>query len=597
MKVIVIGAGIAGLSSAYRLQNMGHDVVVFEASARAGGRAQILGRPNTNDYADVGTQYFHSNYDRTLQLIDDLGLSDQKISVGGDTRFFTGPNSSFMTSPSIPWMKPGGILGNLAALIYVLKLTAFRKMDVYGLSPSDKLDMIPAVESTKNKFIRDYIIRLLSLVGGLSEPDTSKVSTLQIWRLIRIILMTNYVSLKKGTASLHAALAETVSIRYNTPVDTLLLEGDTVKGVRLAGGKNVLADHVVVAAHAPAASKLTPPSWEAEQSYLSSIDMPPTLVVSFFLDTTLEAGVWTYLMPLDDTGPVSFCVDNHQKNADKTPSGKATVQAYIVSPASKDLINLSEPDIIKAASEHIERYIPEFSSFIEGTAVTYHQGAVPQSSVGHNKRSLEFLEAMDKRSGISFCGDYFSGGYLECALWSVERAIGTITGHTMKNFKYKYDVTTPDFLTDKRATVYKKTFPFPRKAIFECLKDAQAWCDWFHLDSLVWHSEEPFSAGLERTIDTGQMKILEHFTEWNEGESFTLRFKNGTTSALQAFSETYRLREIDENSCELIWTQRMEARGLVKIVAPLAKSKFRKDCITAFDRLEVYMHDNIEKFS
>ena len=597
MKVIVIGAGIAGLASAFRLQNMGHDVTIFEASERAGGRAKILGRPNTEDYADVGTQYFHTNYVRTFQLIDDLGLSDQKIKIGGKTRFFTGPKNSFITSPSIPWMKPGGIAGNLAALIYVLKLTVFRKMDVYGLNPSDDLDTRPALDSTKNKFISDYIVRLLSVVGGLSEPDVSEVSTLQVWRLIRIILMTNYVSLKKGTASLHAALAEKLKIRYNTAVGGLLLEEDTVKGVRLVDGEQVRADHVIVATHAPAASELTPQSWKAEKAYLSSIDMPPTMVVSFFLDRTLETGVWTYLMPLDDEGPVSFCVDNHQKNPDKTPSGKATVQAYIVSPASKSLINLSEPEIIKAASENIERYFPRFSSFIEGTAVTYHQGAVPQSSVGHNQRSLEFLDAIDKRSGVSFCGDYFSGGYLECALWSVEREIGKLTGKTMKNFKYQYDPVTPNFLTDKRATVYKKKFPFPRKAIFNCLKDAQAWCDWFHLDSLVWHSEEPFSAGLERTIDTGKMQILEHFTDWTEGESFTLRFKSGTTSALQAFSETYCLREIDENSCELIWTQRMEARGLVKIVAPLAKSKFRKDCIAAFDRLEIYMRENIEKYS
>ena len=597
MKIIVIGAGIAGLASAFRLRNMGHNVTVLEASERAGGRATMLGRPNTDDYADAGTQYFHSNYVRTLQLINDLGLSDQTIEISGKTKFFTDTQNSFVTTPAMPWMKPGGITGNFSALIYAVKMTAFRRLDVYGVHENDDLDLIPALESTKNTFVRDYIVRLTSIVGGLNEPSVSNVSALQIWRLIRIILMTNYVSLKKGTASLHAALAERLNVRCNARVETLLLEEDDVKGVRLTGGEEVFADHVVVAVEAPAAAKLTPPSWSNEKAFLSSIDMPPMFNVSFFLDRALEKDVWTYMMPLDVDGPVSFCVDTHQKNPDKTPSGKATVQAWILSPASESLVGALDADIIKAAREHVERFIPGFSSFVEGTSITKHKAAVPQSSVGHNKRAREFLGAVDKRPGISFCGDYFSGGYLECALWSVERALDKLEGKTMKNFKHKYDETTADFLTDKRAGVYKRTFPVSRKALFNCFKDGQAWCDWFHLDDLVWHSEEPFTTGVERTITIGKMQILEHFTEWNEGESFTLRFKSGTSSAMKAFSESYSLTDIDENSCELTWIHRMEVKGAAKIIGPLAKAKFKKDCIAAFDRLEDYMRENIEKYS
>ena len=44
-KVIVMGAGIAGLSCAYELKRRGHDVTVLEASGRAGGHVRTFHDP------------------------------------------------------------------------------------------------------------------------------------------------------------------------------------------------------------------------------------------------------------------------------------------------------------------------------------------------------------------------------------------------------------------------------------------------------------------------------------------------------------------------------------------------------------------------
>jgi monoamine oxidase len=41
-RVIVVGAGIAGLVAAYELMKSGHEVVVFEARMRPGGRIYTL---------------------------------------------------------------------------------------------------------------------------------------------------------------------------------------------------------------------------------------------------------------------------------------------------------------------------------------------------------------------------------------------------------------------------------------------------------------------------------------------------------------------------------------------------------------------------
>ena len=426
MEIAIVGAGIAGLSAAYELSKRGHRVKVYEATDKAGGRGQLLNRPGTDDWADVGTQYFHSNYKLGLQLVKELGLADQLKTIKGNTRFFPSTGKSYLITPRKPYMPPGGLWGNLRMAWYVLSLVCKHRLQVFALEPQKKLDQTAALESTNSQFVRDYIARMLVLIGGLNEPAESNVNLLQVLRLIRIILMTDYVSLKGGTASLHAELAKRADIAYQTPVKGLLRDGERVVGIELASGESISADHVIVAAHAPAAAKLLPDDWAQEKEFLSQIEMPAAVIVSLFLNGSLEQGTWSYMMPVENNGLVTFATDTQQKNPDGHPSGKATLQAWVLNPQSTGLIGQSDEVIVQAVLDDLSPYFPKLKEQLEDAAVTRHPHAVPQSPVGHNQQALDFLAAADKRQGLSFCGDYLSGGYLECALWSVQRAVSRL---------------------------------------------------------------------------------------------------------------------------------------------------------------------------
>ncbi len=75
-KVIVAGAGIAGLCCAYELMKLGHEVVVLEASGRHGGHV-FTGRDGLSDglYADMGAEHITKpGYERYWKYTEELDL-------------------------------------------------------------------------------------------------------------------------------------------------------------------------------------------------------------------------------------------------------------------------------------------------------------------------------------------------------------------------------------------------------------------------------------------------------------------------------------------------------------------------------------------
>lgn len=73
-KIIVVGAGLAGLTAAYRLQKQGYDVHVYEARNRPGGR--VLSAKFDESYEELGGKNFNEAGEplHSLELIHELEL-------------------------------------------------------------------------------------------------------------------------------------------------------------------------------------------------------------------------------------------------------------------------------------------------------------------------------------------------------------------------------------------------------------------------------------------------------------------------------------------------------------------------------------------
>ncbi len=88
-KVIIVGAGLAGLAAGLELKRAGHEPVILEAQQRVGGRVYTLRDPFTAGlYAEVGAMRIPRAHSLTMAYIEKFGLKTNDFTMDNPNAYY-----------------------------------------------------------------------------------------------------------------------------------------------------------------------------------------------------------------------------------------------------------------------------------------------------------------------------------------------------------------------------------------------------------------------------------------------------------------------------------------------------------------------------
>lgn len=274
-EIIVVGAGLAGLSCAHELALHGRRVLLLEAKPYPGGRTSSFsddGMP-----VESGLHRYIGYYSALPRLLKQCGVRLDDIIVWEDTaevRLTGGRKLVLGLAPLLAPLKTlRGLLGNRDCLTArdKLSLLPFFAAGFASYPFSSKLDRVSVTEYANRHHVTERAKRriLEPLSSGIFFLPPEAYSAYAFFGLFAPAISKFYkMRLGAFRGGMSDVLCDPIvrriralggEVRFNTEVERVLAEGGTVTGVETADGQTLRAARTVIATTLPQAKRILAP--------------------------------------------------------------------------------------------------------------------------------------------------------------------------------------------------------------------------------------------------------------------------------------------------------------------------------------------------
>jgi oxygen-dependent protoporphyrinogen oxidase len=426
--ILIIGAGVAGLSCAWRLQQAGHQVQVLEREAVPGGR--MRSERHGEFIIDRGAQFIASGYRNLHAVAAEVGVADQvrfleraSNAILRDGRLEPGDYDSplvFLRSHLMSW----GAKLRLPRLL----LEVWRHRGLLDpLHPEravtvDVEDMPTYLRRVVGEEAFEYV--LAPAFSSTFDSDPENLSGAFVLLTLRFLQSGfRLQSFAGGTGLLTQALARRLPVQTGCEVIAVenTLEGVTVSYRRNGEEHRAEADAAVIAVPGSLVSGVCPHLTPTERDFFAGVRYVRGIIV-FLMMHQAPATLQYYGVAFprrEGLDLYGLAVDHHK--AKVAPAGSGLLNAALTATAAARMWSRPDGDVVDLVLETLAR-TPIGRLTPCDTVVHRWDPMLPQFHAGYLRTLAAFLGRRDRSPRLAFAGDYLVGPYTEAALTSGLRA-------------------------------------------------------------------------------------------------------------------------------------------------------------------------------
>lgn len=441
-RVVILGAGLAGLSAAHQLTRAGHDVTILEARTRAGGRVHTLREPFADGlHAEAGAMFIPESHDLTMRYVALFRLP--LIPIPARHRlpayYLRGKRINPDQADSVAWpldLSPEEKRLGLGGMTEKYVMPVVREMGNAEASswPPEalkKYDRMTYAEFLRSRGASVDAVRLLRLNDAdLTGDGVDRVSALMVLREAALNLNSGRLyTIRGGTDLLPQALAASLAtkIRYGSPV--VRIEHDA-RGVRVtcnqAGAhETVAAEYLICTLPFSILKEIeVSPAFSAVKQRAIR-ELPYTSAARIYLQSRTEfwAGEGLGISAYTDL-PIMAIVNSTLNQ----PGTRGILDSYMVGEQARRVTEMKETERLRFALGEVEKVYPLIrKNFEGGTSVCWDEdrwarGAYAWFEPGQMSTLLPDIARPEGR--IHFAGEHASSwpGWMQGAFQSGHRA-------------------------------------------------------------------------------------------------------------------------------------------------------------------------------
>jgi protoporphyrinogen/coproporphyrinogen III oxidase len=413
--VIIIGAGISGLSCAWNLKKLGIDAVVLEAASRPGG---VIRTEKINGYQIEWGPNSIQPTPAALKLIYEAGLWDDLLPPNPNVPRYIYFNGRLQKAPF-------GVM-TLGTLARALGEPFIRSKSPPGESVRDFFT---------RRFGKQAHDRLVApILMGIYATDTALLSMAAVW--------PRMLEMEREYGSLTAAMLRSFTRKSNAPAvgkpkpkgfTFSFPEGNETLPARVAQSLDIQYDETDAHVGMAPATVVTIPAYRAARlvgqahpdigKLLDEVQYSPMIVAAVSVpETSFKEPLrgFGFLAPRTEGLHILGAIFSSALFPGRAPEGQVLLTSFIGGSFEPEVLDWPDDRVWDIVCSELQRVLRS-ETRPDPIALRRHPHALPQYRIGHERWVASLKEELQRTPGLFITANYMDGASVPACIEQGER--------------------------------------------------------------------------------------------------------------------------------------------------------------------------------